>query len=97
MIRPALLITTVLMGCATVPAPAPAPAPTIPPQPTGNCPAAGTVPAAPPAPRTVEAVARYATRLDEALVRSHRARAACAHSLDELRAWIADRDLHSPR
>jgi hypothetical protein len=52
------------------------------------CPGPVAVPPAPKVPRTVEAIARWSVRMDEALVRSERARADCAASLATLKSLI---------
>jgi hypothetical protein len=74
-----------LVGCAAPPPPRPAI-----PEDLIVCPGPTVVPPAPKGLRTPESIARYATRLDESLVRSERARAACASQLLRLNAWLLD-------
>jgi hypothetical protein len=53
-----------------------------------SCPAGPPAPPAPKPPRTLEAIVRYAYRLDEALVRSEQARAECARRLARVREYL---------
>lgn len=77
-----------LAGCAA--APPPEPPRRVPP--AVSCPGRVVVPPAPRAPRSIEAIARWGTALDAALVKSEAARAACERSLDLLHEWIAAHD-----
>lgn len=53
-----------------------------------SCPAGPAVPAAPKPPRTLDAIVKYAYRLDEALVRSEAARKECARRLERVREYL---------
>jgi len=61
------------------------------PRPTAVCPAGAPAPRAPPAPRTVDAIAQYATAMAEAHRRTEAARAECARRLRALDAWAEQR------
>lgn len=78
----ALPLAALLAGCAAGARPADPP-----PVPQVDCPPGPLPPAAPKPPRTLEAIVRYAYRLDEALVQSERARQACEAALNRLREY----------
>ena len=65
------------------------PAARVAPQPPAVCPAGIPAPAAPPAPRTVDAIAQYATAMAEAHRRTEAARAECARRLRAMAVWAA--------
>ena len=54
------------------------------------CPGGASAPPAPKPPRTVESIARYATGLDTALVRTEAARVRCAAQVESLQRWIQE-------
>lgn len=70
-----------LAGCAEAPA-TPAEPSTRPPV-AATCPQGARPPQAPPAPRTVESIARYATAVEKARAQTEAARAICARRLAE--------------
>lgn len=78
-----LLPLLLLAGCAAI-APPPRPAP---PAELVTCPGRVASPPAPKPPRSVESVARWATAINDALVRTEANRAECARRLDRLHAW----------
>ena len=55
--------------------------------PTAACPQGAHAPLAPPAPRTVDAIARYANALADAHHRTEVARAECARRLARMSEW----------
>jgi hypothetical protein len=81
-----LLPLLLLAGCATA---APPPRPEPPPE-LLTCPGRVASPPAPKPPRSVESVARWATAINSALVRTEANRAECARRLDSLNAWIVE-------
>lgn len=81
-----LLALVLLAGCAAAP-PTRFVVMAVPPPELASCAGRVTVPPAPRAPRTVEAIARWGTALDAALVRSEAARAECARRLSALWSW----------
>lgn len=83
----AALLIVALASCAAPPPQPPLPPP---PPPAVSCPGRVVVPPAPKAPRTVEQVARWATAMDAALVRSERARAECEAAVRLLRRHIEE-------
>lgn len=82
----AILAGVLLSGCAGRAAPPPVlvevEAPDL------SCPPGPPAPAAPKPPRTLDAIVKYAYRLDEALVRSEAARKECARRLDRVREYL---------
>jgi hypothetical protein len=81
-----LALCLALAGCALSPPPvAPQPAP---PAELAFCPGPVPGPTPPRGIKTPEAIALYATRLDETLVRLEAARAECARRLDRLHQWL---------
>jgi hypothetical protein len=77
-------VLLVLAGCAVQPPPLPVPAELL------RCPGPVAVPPAPKAPRTVEAIARWGTAMDGALVKAEAARVACASRVQELHDWYVN-------
>lgn len=86
----ALAALAALAACATAEAPPPPPVPRQVPPGLIGCPGPVVVPPAPRAPRTVEAVGAWGTRIDAALVRSEAARAECSRRLATLNRWIEE-------
>lgn len=82
-----LAVLLLLAGCTAAPPP-PAPPRPSPPDELLDCPGTVHSPPAPKPPRSVEAVARWATAINDALVRTEQHRAECARRLHELGAWI---------
>lgn len=78
-----------LLAACAASEPPPAPRP-MPPAELASCPGRVHSPPAPKPPRTVEAVARWATAINDALVRTEAARAECARRLERLNAWVAE-------
>jgi hypothetical protein len=78
-------VLLVLVGCAMQPPPPlPVPAALL------RCPGPVAVPPAPKVPRTVEAIARWGTAMDGALVKAEAARVACASRIQELHDWYVN-------
>lgn len=92
--RACLLVLVLGLGACATAAPPPAPSP--PPPELLACPGKVPSPPAPKPPRTVEAVARWATAINGALVRTELARAECARRLDQLGAWARARSTGAP-
>lgn len=84
MTRAALLLFA-LAACADAPAPIAAPAL---PHTAITCPQGAPAPRAPPAPRTVESIAVYATAVERARAQTEAARAICARRLAEVAARL---------
>lgn len=83
------LVAAMLTGCTKQAPPPAAEPPSSPPAELQSCPGRVRSPPAPKPPRTVEAVAAWATAINDALVRTELARAECARRLDRLNEWAA--------
>jgi hypothetical protein len=77
-------VLLILVGCAVQRPSLPVPSELL------RCPGPVAVPAAPKAPRTVEAIARWGTAMDGALVKAEAARVACASRIQELHDWYVN-------
>jgi len=76
-----LIALLCLAGCAEAPETPAEPA--LRPVVVATCPQGARPPQAPPAPRTVESIARYATAVEKARAQTEAARAVCARRLAE--------------